>query len=577
MAISQRAEGTWADSNATTQTVTIPGGYSAGDMMVCFWSVKPFSASPTIDQSWGTVGSKADGSAANGNGIGSVLTGAFYKVATSGTETNPVITWGTTSAPGAAVIVIFQKGAGESWITPVGSGGGDTTADTSKSMTTDTDPGIVSGDMVLMNMGIRDNCVMTVPTFTTTGVTYAAVVEYPAGALSSLTSNDIAADGCFRLATAGTSSAATAITATLDTNETGSAWITRLRVATVTETRAYAQANAYLKVTNIDAFAQAQASIRQFNINALAQAMANIEQTYNQHAQAQAWILQTYNAYAQAQAWLIRTQWEVAQAQSKIKAIGVTATGQAQANIKQAYAVHAQAQADIKAISYALAQAQAALVKTSQSVAQSQAQIKTIYRGVAQGQADIKATSYGVGQAQTDIKAITFVLAQAQGTIKQTYSAVAQAQAKLGAVGPMTEYGLAQSQANILTTAYIYGQSQAEIKQIYQQYAQSQTWILTINGVFSQAQASILTTYAGWAQSQGYLKVTDNVTFAQAQAYIFITGNAFAQAQAHITSSPYGFAQAEAQIAQEHDIIIERLLLSNSPSISLTISDSYYD
>jgi hypothetical protein len=233
--ISPRAAGTWAAVNATTQTVTIPGSPAAGDMMLCLVAVKPYTASPTMNNSWTAVGTKfANGTTANGNGSGSVTVMAFYKEHT-GSETNPTVTWGTTSAPGAAVIVIFQKSSG-AWATPVGDGGGDTSAGTGHSATIQSHVSVTAGDMVVAHTGICDDTTMTVPTFTQASVTYDTVAEYPTGALSSTTSNDISADACYRLATAGTSSAAAVVTGTLSSSETGSSWMTRLRTVAIPDT-----------------------------------------------------------------------------------------------------------------------------------------------------------------------------------------------------------------------------------------------------------------------------------------------------------------------------------------------------
>lgn len=228
MAISARAQGSWAVNNATSQTVTIPGGGVAGDMMLCLFSIKPYNATPTMDQGWTYIGAYANGSTANGNGTGSNLTGAFYKVH-NGNETNPVITWGTTSAPAIAVIVIFQCASTESWWTPVGSGGGITTASTAYSAT-NSDPGVTAGDMCVAVLGSRDDTAWTVPTFTQTSATFAAVTIYPTTPIADATSNDISGTACYRLVSSGTGSGNVTVTGTLAVLETGAHWFVRLRV-----------------------------------------------------------------------------------------------------------------------------------------------------------------------------------------------------------------------------------------------------------------------------------------------------------------------------------------------------------
>jgi hypothetical protein len=88
-----------------------------------------------------------------------------------------------------------------------------------------------SGDMLDAFVVTNDNTTLTVPTVTQAGVTFDTVTEYPATALSSATSNDISADGCNRLATAGTSSAAAVVSGTNSVADPGAAWVTRLRVS----------------------------------------------------------------------------------------------------------------------------------------------------------------------------------------------------------------------------------------------------------------------------------------------------------------------------------------------------------
>ena len=127
MAISIRgAAGAWVASNATTQTVTLPT-HAAGDMLIVRAAQKPYSASPTCATSgWAEAGTAfPNGTTANGNGTGSVILIAFWKIANSAAETSPVVTWNTTSAPGACCPVVYQCGADESFIAAVGAGGGD--------------------------------------------------------------------------------------------------------------------------------------------------------------------------------------------------------------------------------------------------------------------------------------------------------------------------------------------------------------------------------------------------------------------------------------------------------------------
>lgn len=229
MAISARAAGTWAAGTGTTRTVTIPVGSTAGDLMVMHLACKPYTAAPTVNQSWTVLGTHADGTVANGNGTGSVRGAVAYKVHT-GAESNPVVTWGATSSPDIAVIVTFQKAASETWATPV-TVFGNVNNSTAINAAVVSNPGVTAGDMCIAGIYTRDNSTITSPDFSQTGVTFGTRTEYPATAISTTTSNDMAGDSVYRLASSGTGSAAPVITATQAAAETGVLSFTRLRVS----------------------------------------------------------------------------------------------------------------------------------------------------------------------------------------------------------------------------------------------------------------------------------------------------------------------------------------------------------
>lgn len=235
MAISIRGSATdWVAVNATTQTVTLPT-HVAGDMLIVRAGCKPFSADITCSTAgWKPVENQhVTGAVANGAGVGSMAARAFWKIAESAAETDPVVTWGTTAAPGAATAVVYQKATDEHWLIPTGAGGSENTAGTEVSQAIERHITAKADDLIDFFTMIRDNTTMTVPSFTQAGLTLGTVDEQPASALSSTTSNDIAADGGYRAVTAGASSAAAVVTGTLSTSETGVVWTTRLRVVPI--------------------------------------------------------------------------------------------------------------------------------------------------------------------------------------------------------------------------------------------------------------------------------------------------------------------------------------------------------
>jgi hypothetical protein len=263
MAITPSAAGTWAASNATTQTVTLPT-HAAGDMLIlvaaCKAATIPTTITITTATDWTSFSNFNDGVLASGNGTGSVQQRLFYKIATSSSETNPVVDWGATSTPGIAVALTFQKAAAETWDIPVAVTKATNNA-TSISVTMDSNPGITNKDVGLVIHTTRDDSALTVPTWTATGATLSVVTEFPAAAIATITSNDMAGDIAYRTVTAGTASAAPVLTGTQAAAETGVTAFVRLRIGG----RGSGQAQAHIKAVDINNFGQAQARVKRID------------------------------------------------------------------------------------------------------------------------------------------------------------------------------------------------------------------------------------------------------------------------------------------------------------------------
>lgn len=233
MAISFKGVGSWATSTTTSITPALPT-HAAGDLILIRVFRKPYtgSAMSTATSGWAAIGSSyTNGTTANGVGVGSMMIQAFYKVAESSSETMPQIDFGATGAPGAAVAVVYQKASGDTWQTPTGVGGVDSTAATTVNDTFGTHISVDTGDMVDFFAGWTDDSgTPSAMSISQTGVTYTVTGDIPATALDTATSNDLAADGGYALATAGPSSAAATITASYGSSEQHIVWMTRLRV-----------------------------------------------------------------------------------------------------------------------------------------------------------------------------------------------------------------------------------------------------------------------------------------------------------------------------------------------------------
>lgn len=242
MAIALNTAGSWVAANATTQTVTLPT-HATGDMLILRVGFKHATMPTTVTvgtAGWAKLGEINGGTNASVNNGGSVQVAVFWKEATSASETNPVVTFNagvTAATPSAAVAISYSKAASELWSTPEGAGTA-VAAATSISETIDSHISATSGDLIDEFHVTNDNTTLTVPTFTQASLTLNTVTELPATALSSTTSNDISADGCYRIATAGTSSAAAVITGTNSVADEGAGWTTRLRVTVATNAAA---------------------------------------------------------------------------------------------------------------------------------------------------------------------------------------------------------------------------------------------------------------------------------------------------------------------------------------------------
>lgn len=234
MAISTRTEGTWevAGANATSYQFTIPT-HQTGDMLLLRFWLKPSTAtdpstfSPSIDQSWTLAGNGYTYTNVSGNGSGSLYAGIAYKVAGSSSETNPTLTYGTSSSVSGGVIDVWQISTG-SWVTPASIYLG-FTATSSLNLTMGSNPGVTAGDVCVVGVYQTDNNTVTVPTFTQSGITWDTVTIWPSTAFSTATGNDADGSGAYRTASSGTASAAPVVTATFSASDEGIVTFTRLR------------------------------------------------------------------------------------------------------------------------------------------------------------------------------------------------------------------------------------------------------------------------------------------------------------------------------------------------------------
>ena len=188
----------------------------------------------TATSGWAKVGEFNGGSVNSGNGTGSVNIAEFWKVATSGAETNPTITFSQTVTQVGYFSQVLRKAGGETWLTPVGAGGAFASS-ASPSVTIGTHIPVDVGDFVTALIATSDDTAITGtarPSLTQTGVTLGTAAAAPGSAVDATGADGSGAGVRYTPVTAGPSSAAAVVTATLAAAETGSAWQTRFRVFT---------------------------------------------------------------------------------------------------------------------------------------------------------------------------------------------------------------------------------------------------------------------------------------------------------------------------------------------------------
>ena len=233
MAISHRSTGAATFTN-TMAGVAIPigAGASAGDMMICIGACKAFSVTTSINNGWTKIGTEFHDSSntAAGVDVGSMSVSAFYKEHT-GSESNPTVAHSASPSCSGFLIMVFQKGGGETWNTPVFVGGGDNSAGTGYSTTCNADPGVTTGDAIAHWSAWGTDAATPCSTHITasqTGITFTET-EDPATDPETTTGGDMGM--CVKRATvSGTSSAAPVLAGTIAASIVGSSGFVRLRV-----------------------------------------------------------------------------------------------------------------------------------------------------------------------------------------------------------------------------------------------------------------------------------------------------------------------------------------------------------
>jgi MSHA biogenesis protein MshQ len=222
--ISAGAQGT------TSLSIAYPSGISAGDLLVVCIGNKYPTNGPT-EPSGDGFASVAGGQGSGGPGGTGVDTGDAYatvyvKVA-SGSESGSLAVTVTSGNASYGFMARYTKTSG-TW-GYAATNGSNNTHDTSWSVTGAADPGVQSGDLMVVCSGKNsENATFNAATSVTqAGVTYAALNER--GDNGTSFGDDVGAVVIDAAATAGTSSGAPGYTSTLGANGAGASVFLRLR------------------------------------------------------------------------------------------------------------------------------------------------------------------------------------------------------------------------------------------------------------------------------------------------------------------------------------------------------------
>lgn len=202
-------------AGTSSLTPTIHTSQVVGDMMILVAGGKPYDLGWSVS-GWTSMGRGQSGTTASGVDVGSMALECWYKEAAADPETDPTITEGApTWGIVAGYVLVFSKGAGETWATPTIVFGADETTGTDVSATMSADNSVDANDLVIALCVANTDAFgsfTTDVTATQTGVTFGTWTARNAN--GSVTGDQMAWDTSTAPVTAGPSSAAAVLTAT---------------------------------------------------------------------------------------------------------------------------------------------------------------------------------------------------------------------------------------------------------------------------------------------------------------------------------------------------------------------------
>lgn len=220
-----------APGSGTIVPCAYPASIAAGDVLVVLLGAKPFNTLITPFGGWQFLGSATNGSTAQGADTGSVLIAAFGKEA-NGTETGNLTATFSGGNSGWLSIYRFTKSAG-TVVNFAAATGTDTTVNTSWSVAYGTNPGITSGDHLVLGGVWPTDLALSVSAsaLAATSATFTGIVAAGDNNPRVTQGNQIGGNTNHCSCSAGTASANPTWTAThsIASNNSGTGIIVRLR------------------------------------------------------------------------------------------------------------------------------------------------------------------------------------------------------------------------------------------------------------------------------------------------------------------------------------------------------------
>ena len=222
---------TYSSANGSSVTSTMPAGYAVGDLLLCVVGTKPDTATAVINTAgWTLAGSAVGGGGTTGVDAGPTRVMAYYKVATSASETAPVATLSGNSVSWIQTSAI-RATSGQYTVAAVG--GADSTTGTAVSILCGSNPDIAAGDLCFIAMCDPTDISHT---YASVGVSATGVTAWGASTVvsqpRSSVGNDIGGFTAWLMANTGSSTGAPTITATASgttTNVRGPGILVRVR------------------------------------------------------------------------------------------------------------------------------------------------------------------------------------------------------------------------------------------------------------------------------------------------------------------------------------------------------------